>query len=282
MEKLFNFNHEEYVLPIDVNEETGAVTMTIDNQTMAFDSVQALAEAYAVARNVTPENLKNWVLVEDDNTYAFILRAATAGNDEDEEEDMFDEGERYRHENELYRDDEEDDDEEDEEDDVYDEDEYCYEDDYHYFSDKEKKLIAHLYPSGQSVEEAVARVNEKLENDELDYDELVEQLEREAARLADIYSNLDIAIIIDNACKSYHVHVALETGEPFDLPNAHDVDEANKRFVMAKLARRKTLSVLLVNLDTREVVTANYPTNGAIQSPFVQVTNNKVIIYGTN
>lgn len=83
MEKYFNFNNEEYILPIDVAED-GRVTLQVNSQEMQFDSVQQLAENYATARSVATENLKNWTLVEDGDTFSFVLRAATAGNDRSE------------------------------------------------------------------------------------------------------------------------------------------------------------------------------------------------------
>ena len=64
MEKYFNFNNEEYILPIDLAED-GTVTMQANGQEIRFATVQELAENYAIARNVATENLKNWTLVED-------------------------------------------------------------------------------------------------------------------------------------------------------------------------------------------------------------------------
>lgn len=78
MEKYFNFNNEEYILPIDLAED-GTVTMQANGQEIRFATVQELAENYAIARNVATENLKNWTLVEDGDTFSFVLRAATAG-----------------------------------------------------------------------------------------------------------------------------------------------------------------------------------------------------------
>lgn len=80
MEKYFNFNNEEYILPIDLAED-GTVTMQANGQEIRFATVQELAENYAIARNVATENLKNWTLVEDGDTFSFVLRAATAGAD---------------------------------------------------------------------------------------------------------------------------------------------------------------------------------------------------------
>ena len=75
--KRFNFNNEQDTTPITVDEVTKAVTFN----GVEFASVQEFAEFYALARD---ENLKNWVLVENGDTYSFVLRAATAGHDASE------------------------------------------------------------------------------------------------------------------------------------------------------------------------------------------------------
>lgn len=80
MQKFFNFNNEEYVLPFE-QHENGSVTIEVNGTNMDFDSVHELAENYALARNVNTQHLKNWTLVEDGDHYAFVLRAATAGVD---------------------------------------------------------------------------------------------------------------------------------------------------------------------------------------------------------
>jgi hypothetical protein len=82
--KHFNFNNEADLTPIEVNDETGVVEFTLDGQVATFESVQEFAEFYALARNVVPENLKNWTLTEDGNHVAFVLRAGTAGLDANE------------------------------------------------------------------------------------------------------------------------------------------------------------------------------------------------------
>lgn len=80
MQKFFNFNNEEYVLPFELHED-GTVTIEVNGANMDFASVRELAENYALARNVNTQHLKNWTLVEDGDNYAFVLRAATAGVD---------------------------------------------------------------------------------------------------------------------------------------------------------------------------------------------------------
>lgn len=80
MQKFFNFNNEEYVLPFELHED-GSVTIEVNGANMDFASVRELAENYALARNVNTQHLKNWTLVEDGDNYAFVLRAATAGVD---------------------------------------------------------------------------------------------------------------------------------------------------------------------------------------------------------
>ena len=80
MQKFFNFNNEEYVLPFELHEDN-SVTIEVNGTNMDFASVRELAENYALARNVNTQHLKNWTLVEDGDNYAFVLRAATAGVD---------------------------------------------------------------------------------------------------------------------------------------------------------------------------------------------------------
>lgn len=88
----FNFNNEVDTFEIHVDEETGVVTIPGEGgTTMAeYDSVQQLAENYALARDVKPENLKNWTLLENGNVYSFVLRAGTAGVDVSEVEEKLD------------------------------------------------------------------------------------------------------------------------------------------------------------------------------------------------
>ena len=81
MTKQFNFNHEEHVTHFELDNETGRVSFEVQGITQEFASAQELAEFYATARGVTPDKLKNWTLIEDGDYYAFVLRAATAGND---------------------------------------------------------------------------------------------------------------------------------------------------------------------------------------------------------
>jgi len=81
MEKFFNFNNEQALTPIDVDSATGEVTFELDGETTTFTSDKEFAELYADARNVVADNLKNWALIEDGDTYSFILRAGSAGVD---------------------------------------------------------------------------------------------------------------------------------------------------------------------------------------------------------
>ena len=88
VQKYFNFNNEADLTPVDVDTETGRVSLDIGDRHSEFDSLQEFAEFYAVARNVKPENLKNWVLTEDGDQFAFVLRAGTAGLTADEISEM--------------------------------------------------------------------------------------------------------------------------------------------------------------------------------------------------
>lgn len=77
----FNFNNEVDRFEILVNEETGIVQIPGEGgEVLAeYASLQQFAEVYAQARDVKPEHLKNWMLVEHGDVASFILRAGTAG-----------------------------------------------------------------------------------------------------------------------------------------------------------------------------------------------------------
>lgn len=75
--KYFNFRHEENLVELNVNDETGRVEV----RGVEFDSIEEFAEQYALARDVRPDQFKNWALTENGDTYIYDLRAATAGND---------------------------------------------------------------------------------------------------------------------------------------------------------------------------------------------------------
>lgn len=79
--KYFNFNNEQELFPINYDDETGKVSVSMGDETAEFDDIQDFAENYAVARNVLPENLKNWTLIDDPDTdsFSFVLKAGTAG-----------------------------------------------------------------------------------------------------------------------------------------------------------------------------------------------------------
>lgn len=75
--KYFNFRHEENLVELNVNDETGRVEV----RGVEFDSVEEFAEQYALARDVRPDQFKNWALTQNGDTYIYDLRAATAGVD---------------------------------------------------------------------------------------------------------------------------------------------------------------------------------------------------------
>ena len=81
--KYFNFNNEQALTQVDQHED-GTVTFAIGDAHESFESLQEFAEFYALARNVLPENLKNWVLIEDGNQFAFVLRASTGAVTDEE------------------------------------------------------------------------------------------------------------------------------------------------------------------------------------------------------
>ncbi len=85
----FNFNNEVSTFEIHVEDDGRVSVPGADNTVMAeYDSVEQLAEIYAQARDVKPENLKNWVLLTNGNVYSYVLRAGTAGVDVSEVEEQ--------------------------------------------------------------------------------------------------------------------------------------------------------------------------------------------------
>lgn len=81
MTKYFNFNNEANTIPFE--EENGQILVKLNGNNLTFPSVAALAEQYALARDVHADDLKRWVLVENGDTFSFVLRAATGGLYED-------------------------------------------------------------------------------------------------------------------------------------------------------------------------------------------------------
>lgn len=84
----FNFNNDVDTFTIHV-EDDGRVIVPGENGPLAeYESIEQLAEMYAQSRDVKPENLKNWVLLENGDVYSFVLRAGTAGIDVSECEEQ--------------------------------------------------------------------------------------------------------------------------------------------------------------------------------------------------
>lgn len=75
----FNFNNEQGILELSQNTETNVITVPGQEDLPTFTSIEEFAEFYAIARNVSADNLKNWVLREDGDVYSYVLRAGTAG-----------------------------------------------------------------------------------------------------------------------------------------------------------------------------------------------------------
>ena len=194
MEKYFNFNNEEYILPIDLAED-GTVTMQANGQEIRFATVQELAENYAIARNVATENLKNWTLVEDGDTFSFVLRAATAGvdffqDDEDEYPVIY----AVQFDDEDYDDD------------------YDYDDtSYYNLTSDEQRTIEFMYPGLDEDD-----LTELLQRDE----ELIERVQNLAANFATAGNgNFELGIGLAELVRD------LNDGE---LPD-NLTDEANRR-----------------------------------------------------
>lgn len=216
MEKYFNFNNEEYILPIDLAED-GTVTMQANGQEIRFATVQELAENYAIARNVATENLKNWTLVEDGDTFSFVLRAATAGvdffqDDEDEYPVIY----AVQFDNEDYDD--------------YDD----YDDTSYYdLTSDEQRAIEFMYPGLDKDD-----LTELLRGDE----ELIERVQTLAANFAAAGNgNFDLGIGLAELVRD------LNEGE---LPD-NLTDEANRQLQIAAIAHRNEFPVIELNVTTR-------------------------------
>lgn len=80
----FNFNNEADTFTVHL-EEDGTVKLPGENGEIIaeYNSMEQLAEVYAQARDVKPNNLKNWILLENGDVFSFVLRAGTAGVDID-------------------------------------------------------------------------------------------------------------------------------------------------------------------------------------------------------
>lgn len=217
MEKYFNFNNEEYILPIDLAED-GTVTMQANGQEIRFTSVKDLAENYAIARNVATENLKNWTLVEDGDTFSFVLRAATAGvdffqDDEDEYPAIY----AIRFENPDYDDD------------------YNEDDDTSYYdlTSDEQRTIEFMYPGLDEDD-----LTELLRSDE----ELIERVQNLAANFAAAGNgNFELGIGLAELVRD------INAGE---LPD-NLTDEANRQLQVAAIAHRNEFPVIELNVTTR-------------------------------
>lgn len=87
----FRYNYERQPLELDLSE-SGMVTLnytdteTNNELTLQYESMKEFAEFYATSCGVKPENLKNWVLLQDGLEYTYQLRSGTAGLDLDESE----------------------------------------------------------------------------------------------------------------------------------------------------------------------------------------------------
>lgn len=88
----FNFNNEVDSFPI-TEEDDGRVTIHgEDGAVMAeYEGIEQFAQFYAQARDVRPDHLKNWVLVEQGDVVSYVLRAGTAGVSSEQIEELIDE-----------------------------------------------------------------------------------------------------------------------------------------------------------------------------------------------
>lgn len=82
--KFFNFNNEASDITIDVNDETGVVSIPALNEELTYESIDAFSEEFAVSRGIQSEDLKNWTLISNLDTYYFVQKKATGGLDIEE------------------------------------------------------------------------------------------------------------------------------------------------------------------------------------------------------
>lgn len=248
MTKQFNFNHEEHVTHFELDNETGRVSFEVQGITQEFASVQELAEFYATARGVTPDKLKNWTLIEDGDYYAFVLRAATAGNDFFSSNDS---GDFFRADRHTYEEDYDDEDTT-----------ICWEE----LTNAERKvLIAHTVEV-TNYEEVEAVLNGELDSDGLEYaqesiydndslyNEIVEKVE-EYTEFGNGNFNLGFAVKLELT----NIHYASRS-ELFERTQAIKA-EANKQLVMASVARRADFQVFNCDINDERIVPEFRPTN---------------------
>lgn len=76
----FNFNNEVDTFEIHQDEETGRIRVPGMTGSMSeYESIEQFAEMFAIARDVLPEHLKNWTLLENGDVVSYVLRAGMAG-----------------------------------------------------------------------------------------------------------------------------------------------------------------------------------------------------------
>lgn len=253
MTKQFNFNHEEHVTHFELDNETGRVSFEVQGITQEFASVQELAEFYATARGVTPDKLKNWTLIEDGDYYAFVLRAATAGND------FFNNGESrdfFRVDRNTYEEDYDEEDYDDEDTTI------CWEE----LTNSERKvLIAHTVEV-TNYEEVEAVLNGELDSDGLEYaqesiydndslyNEIVEKVE-EYTEFGNGNFDLGFAVKLELTNIQY-----ASRSELFERTQAVKA-EANKQLIMASIARRADFQVFNCDISNERIVSEFRPTS---------------------
>lgn len=74
----FNFGNEANIITC-IEHDDKTITIPAVTNSPVFNSMEELAQNYAQARGVKPENFKNWVLLDDNTCYTYVLRAGTAG-----------------------------------------------------------------------------------------------------------------------------------------------------------------------------------------------------------
>jgi len=76
----FNFNNEVDIFKIIENDNKTITVPGPDGNPIAeYDNLKQFCEMYALARDVYPDDLQNWAVVEIGDVISFVLRVGTAG-----------------------------------------------------------------------------------------------------------------------------------------------------------------------------------------------------------
>lgn len=254
---LFNFNNEAGIVTLQVNEETGAVTIEdASGRTFEFPSVQAFAESFARNRDVLPENFKNWVLLfdEETNTYSYVQRASTGGNgyDDDDDEESEDEASETQPEVPAF--------------DIFSEG-FAFKP-KPVLSEEQKDVLRALTRSEYTMEVVKTMLGFEEDAEDLDVvNHLIDNLHVTSYDLANefinqVKENLDTYVLTDtDYLTAAHIYKGLLN---YTEPTDEMVDEVNRGFAMAEFAGRARAKVIAYDVTTKAIV------NYLVERPFTK------------